>query len=96
MTNIDLPAAISGATGPGNSSCQTPSPIALLLHTRNDIALRLSGFGLSMPASAWWCLMDIDLTHNPDPQRPTPPPCRIVGWRINRWLSVEAVEVANG
>lgn len=40
--------------------------------------------------------MDIDLTHNPDPQRLTDPPCRIVGWRVSRWLTVEGVEVAHG
>ncbi len=29
-------------------------------------------------------------------QRSVNPPCRIVGWRVSRWLAVEAVEVANG
>ena len=29
-------------------------------------------------------------------QRRVDPPCRIVGWRVSRWLAVEAVEVANG
>lgn len=29
-------------------------------------------------------------------QRRTDPPCRIVGWRVSRWLAVEAVEVAHG
>jgi hypothetical protein len=23
-------------------------------------------------------------------------PCRLVGWRVSRWLAVEMVEVANG
>jgi hypothetical protein len=35
-------------------------------------------------------------TRTPEPQRRADPPCRIVGWRINRWLSVENVEVGHG
>ena len=29
-------------------------------------------------------------------QRSADPPCRIVGWRVSRWLAVEMVEVAHG
>lgn len=29
-------------------------------------------------------------------QRRADLPCRLVGWRVSRWLAVEMVEVANG
>jgi hypothetical protein len=29
-------------------------------------------------------------------QRRADPPCRIVGWRVSKWLAVEVVEVTNG
>jgi hypothetical protein len=31
-------------------------------------------------------------TGNPELQRRADPPCRIVGWRVSKWLAVEAVE----
>lgn len=34
-------------------------------------------------------------TNTPALQRCTIPYCRIVRWRVSRWLSVETVEVAN-
>jgi len=37
-----------------------------------------------------------DTTATAEPQRRADPPCRIVGWRINRWLSIESVEVRRG
>jgi hypothetical protein len=36
------------------------------------------------------------ITRSPHLQLRSNAPCRVIGWRVSKWLAVEAVEVRNG